>query len=134
MTFKELDGALPNGFHDAKLYSLEIDYVGGTATLRMQLDFSSPAGPSQEECRNGELRISGLYVCSIDPPDPKYPYMPRGSALNVSGDPVQPDKIPAFSELQPTLPSGVSCCRFFVYEWNSFISIAAKDVTISWRR
>jgi hypothetical protein len=132
MTFEELDNGLPNGFHDAKLSGLRIDYVGGSAVLVLALDFGSPDGSKQQDYRMGELRVSGLYFCSIDPPDPRYRYVPRGIALDVSGDPAKPDTFPALEALSRTLPPGVSCYRFFVHDWNSFINIAAKDVEIAW--
>ena len=132
MTFEELDRSLPNGFHDATISGLTIDYVGGSVVLRMALDFGSPDGPKPEDYRTGALRVSGLYFCAIDPPDPGYRYLPGGDALNVSGDPARPDTFPALDGLSRTLPLGVSCYRFFVHEWNSFINIAAKDVQIAW--
>lgn len=132
MTFEELDNELPNGFHDANLHSLTIDYVGGSAVLHMTLDFGDPEGPNREDYRVGDLRVSGLYFCVIDPPDPTYRHVPHGSPLNVSGDRANPDTFPALELLSRTLPTGVSCYRFFVDEWNSFLNIAAKDVRISW--
>ena len=132
MTFEELDHELPNGFHDAKLHNLRIDYVGANMVLRTELDFGNPDGPKREDYRVADLRVSGLYFCSVDPPDPNYRYVPHGVALNVSGDPAQPDTFPALEKLSLTLPPGVSCFRFFVNEWNSFINIAARNVQVSW--
>jgi hypothetical protein len=132
MTFEELDNKLPNGFHDAELHTVRIDYVGGSAVLRMAFDFGNPEGSKREDYRTGDLRISGLYFCVIDPPDPTYRYVPHGSALNISGGRAKPDTFPALEKLSRTLPPGASCYRFFVHEWNSFINIAAKDVQVSW--
>ena len=87
MTFDQLDNELPNGFHDAELHALTIDYLNRSAVLRMAFDFGNPDGLKREDYRIAELRISGLVFCVIDPPDPKYPYVPDGAALNVSGDP-----------------------------------------------
>ena len=132
MTFEELEDKLPNGFHDAELYDIQIDYVGGSMTLGMSFWVGSMGAPNQEEYRPGELRITGLSFCVIDPPDPTYQYVPNGSALNVSGDRAKPDSFPELEKLSRTLPPGVACYRFFVHEWNSFINIAAKDVQVSW--
>jgi hypothetical protein len=134
MTFEELDNELPNGFHDAQLHDLTIDYVRGTMTLRMIFWVGKMKGPNREERRPGELRITGLYLCAMDPPDPSYRYAPHGAALNVSGDPAKADTFPALEKLSPAIPPGVSCYRFFVHEWNSFINIAAKDVQLSWTK
>ena len=132
MTFEELDGKLPHGFDAAKLYEIGIDYVNGTAVLRMGLDVSSPDGPKQEDYRVGKVRISGLYFCVIGHPDPYYRYMPHGSPVTVYGSPAKPDVFPQLQLLSETFVPGVSCYRFIVHEWNSFIHIAAKDVQISW--
>ena len=132
MTFEELDKELPNGFHDAELHDLRIDYVSGSAILRMGLDFGSYDRSNSPDYRVGELRVSGLYFCSIETPDPNYPYLPDGSPLNVSGDPGKPETRRALEELSSTLPPGVRCFRLFVNEWNSFIYIAARDVLICW--
>jgi hypothetical protein len=132
MTFEDLEKELPNGFHDAELSDVQIDYVHGSMKLRMSFWVGSMQGPNRDEYRPGELRMTGLYFCTIDPPDPNYRYVPTGSALNVSGDPAKPDTFPALEQLSPTLAPGVSCYRFFVHEWNSFINIAAKDVQVSW--
>jgi hypothetical protein len=132
MTFEELDKELPNGFHDAKLHDLRIDYVGGSAILRMGLDFGSYDRSNSPDYRIGELRVSGLHFCSIDPPSDDHPYVPHGFALNVAGYPTTLDTFPALEGLSRTFPDGVMCFQFYVHEWNSFINIAAKDVQISW--
>lgn len=132
MTFEELENHLPNGFHDAEIYSLKIDYMARSAIIRIALDFGSLNGPERENYRIGELQISGLFFFSIDPPDPSYPYIPDGCALNVSGDPSKNDTFPELEKLSHTFSSGVSCYRFFVNEWNSFINIAAEEVEIFW--
>jgi len=104
MTFEELDKELPNGFHDGELHSVKIDYVGGSAALRMACDFGNPERSKREDYRMGELRVSGLYFFAIDPPDPPYRYVPNGRALNISGDQAKPDTFPAIEELSRTLP------------------------------
>ena len=78
MTFEKVDAELPNGFHDAKLYGIVIDYVAGSAILRMDFWVGSMEGPNREEYRPAELRVTGLYFCSMDVPDPTYRYVPHG--------------------------------------------------------
>ena len=48
MTFEELDNELPNGFHDAQLHSVRIDYVRGTMTLHMSFWVGDLNGPNKE--------------------------------------------------------------------------------------
>src|SRR5271165_6240529 len=114
MTFEQLDAELPNGFHDAQLYGFVVDYIAGSMTLRIDLWVGNLDGPDPEEYRPAELRVTGLYFCSLDPPDPNYRFIPDGSPLDVSGDPAKPDTLPALKEFSRTLPVGASCYRFFV--------------------
>src|SRR5216684_1034247 len=132
MKFEQLDSELPNGFHDARLHKVAIDYPAGSMILHMDLWVGRLDGGNREEYRSAEVRVTGLYFCVVDPPDPSCPYVPSRFPLDVSGDPAKPDTFPALNELSRTFPPGLSCYRFFVHEWNSFINIAARDVQISW--
>jgi hypothetical protein len=132
MTFNELDSKLPNGFHDAEIRSISADYPSGSLRLGMNLWVGDLDGPNKEEYKSAELLVTGLYFYSIDPPDPAYPFLPDGSPVTVSGDSATAATIPALEKLLLALPTGVSCYRFFVHDWNSFIHIAANDVQISW--
>jgi hypothetical protein len=132
MTFEELDQALPNGFHDAKIEKIAVDYAQRSATITMHLLVGTPDSVDQDEYRHAILDISGLCYYAIDPPDPTYPFMRSGSPVNVAGYPEDPEKFPVLDSLLPVMPTGVTCYRFFVHHWNSFIHIAAKDVQVSW--
>ena len=132
MTFEELDQSLPNGFHDAEIYSIRVDYGSATVTLDVSFWVGDLDGPNREEYRRGILKVTGLLFCSIDPPDPAYPFLPDGSPVTVSGDAAKSDTLPVLARLTPRFPPGASCYRFFVNDWNSFIHIAAKDVQLSW--
>ena len=132
MTFEELERELPNGFHDAHLLSLSVDYVSGTAELRMDLLFGTPESADPEEYRAAVLRITGIHFFSIGPPDSTYSFVPDGRPLWLLGGEAKSDPLPGFDKLMAKLPKEVSCFRFFVDQWNSFIHIAARDVQFSW--
>jgi hypothetical protein len=132
MTFEELDATLPNGFHDAEIYSIDIDYRLRCITLDINFWVGDLDGPNREEYRRGVLKGAGLHFCSIDPPDPAYSFVPQGSYVTVSGSSAKPDASPAPEKLWPAFPPGVSCYRFFVHNWNSFIHIAVRDAQLSW--
>lgn len=132
MTFEELDQASPNGFHDAEIYSIAIDYGAAAVTLDMNFWIGDLEGSNREECRRGIVKVTGLIFCSIDPPDPAYPFLTDGSPVTVSGDSARSDTCPALAMLLSGFPLGVFCFRFFVNNWNAFIHIAAKDVLIAW--
>jgi hypothetical protein len=132
MTFKELEQMLPNGFHDAKIQQVTIAYAEHSATIVMHISFGTPESANPDEYRQGTLRIDGLCYFAVDPPDPTYPFLGVRSPINVSGYPEDPAKFAVLKDLLSVMPNGVTCYRFFVHEWNSFVHIAAKDVRISW--
>ena len=132
MTLDELDKTLPNGFHDAEVAAVELDYVGRTAKFRMSLLVGSPDDPVPERDarQRAVLSVTGLYFCAIEPPDPNYPFA-SGKSVVVSGDPAEPDHLPSLPALMGKLPAGTWCYRFFVVDWNSFMHIAARDAEVT---
>jgi hypothetical protein len=134
LTLDELDEALPNGFHDAQIFSFELDYVAAIAKFRMNLLVGWPDDPEPERqaYQEATLVVSGLCFCSIDPPSPTYPFVPDGQPICVSGDPAKPDNLPSFPGLAAKLPHGTWCYRFFVHDWNAFIHIAGREAVVTW--
>jgi hypothetical protein len=86
MTFEEAEDGLPNGFHDAQIERISLDYLAGTLQIAMRILIGTPGEPNQDEYGPAELRVSGLYFCSIEPPYPTYPFKPNGEPFGVSGD------------------------------------------------
>ncbi len=134
MTLDELDHNLPNGFHDAEISSLELDYVAGIAKFQLSLLVGGPDGPEAmgDTYRRAILTITGLCFCSIGHPYPTYPFLPNGKPICVSGDPARPDHLPTLSDLAAKFPAGTWCYRFFVQDWNAFIHIAGRDAEVRW--
>ncbi|MBI3661719.1 MAG: hypothetical protein HY234_01520 [Acidobacteria bacterium] len=132
MTFGEVEKELPNGFHDAYILSIDLDYVHRSATLQMRLWVGTPDSTDPEKYEPAELKVTGLCFCSIDPPDPDYPFVPDGQPLDACGDPARPDTLPTLDKLLSKLPAGVSSYRFFVEGWNSFVHIAGMEVRLVW--
>ena len=129
MTFEEIEMTLPNGFHDAKIVRITLDYLAGTILMTMELLIDTSGDRVKYD--RAEVKGNKLYLCSIEPPDPKYPFKPHGKALRVSGDP-EPRESVIFGNILGELPEGIAIYRFFVDSWNSFIHIAASDLEISW--
>jgi hypothetical protein len=130
MTFEELDQRYPNGFDDAYITSLIIDYENRTAIVHLSLRGNMPDSPNKNEYSRAVLAVDGFYYFSVDPPDSDHLFYPGRSKITVDGLPE--DDFPLFEVLKPRLPVGAFCCRFFVHDWNSFTHIAAKDARFSW--
>lgn len=132
MTLDELDGSLLNGFHDAKISSLEVDYVKATAKLHVSFLGGSldDSHADRETYQPAIVTVTGLCFCSIDPPDPGERFIPDGRPITVAGDPAKPDNLPSLPQLMAKLPEGVWCYRLFVHDWNRFIHIAGRNADL----
>jgi hypothetical protein len=132
MTFEELDQKFPNGFSDAEITGIIIDYGKRTATLQLNLRGNPPDSPKRDHYAPALLTARGIYYLSLDPPDPNHLFGPDREKITVDGLPEDPHEFPLFEDLKLKLPVGAFCCRFFVHDWNSFIHIGAADANFSW--
>jgi hypothetical protein len=134
LTLNELDEALPNGFHDAEIFSFELDYVAAVAKFRLNLlvGWSDDPEPERQAYQEATLVVSGVCFFSIDPPSPTYPFLPDGKPICVSGDPAKPDHLASLPGLAAKLPHDTWCYRFFVHDWNAFIHIAGREAVVTW--
>jgi len=140
MTLEEFDSILPNGFHDARLVRLTLDYLNRTATLHMQLFVGSPESENPEEYKAAIISLTGLCFFSIDLPDPNEQFVPDGSPVSISGYSedstglLKPNEsIAEINKLLKNCPPGSSSYRFYSHDWNSFIHIACADANLEWR-
>jgi len=135
MTLSEIDDLLPNGFHDAELVTLSIDYVARTIQMKMELSYSGPDdGPDVPGYRPGTVFVSGLQFCILESPSAKYDFNGPGP-LWVSGYETKstPQLIEAFDkQLLAELPADGFVYSFFVHDWNAFIHISATNAKFSW--
>src|SRR5262249_3623664 len=130
MTIEELARTLPNGFHDAEISTIRLDYVSRTASMELSLWMDDlDAHPEYRELyRDAVLEFEGLQCAVVDPPDPNYPFA-EADPLWVDLDPRPPEpQIPAFERL----PGNAFVARFFVRDWNSWVSIAATSASLRW--
>jgi hypothetical protein len=129
LILEELERSLPNGFHDAELTSLHVDYAKREAIVGLNIDFSTPeatGGSEEESYRPGRVVFSGLHFIAIDPPAPGYEYLGVSLIDSGMGQPrTNPREVPPLDE-------GVSLCWLFVVRWNGFVRIAAHNVTLQW--
>jgi hypothetical protein len=77
MTLDDLAASLPNGFHDAKLKAVSIDYVNRRASLDLHIwigDLDAAADSEREKYRPAQVKLSGLIFWVSEPPCAGYPY------------------------------------------------------------
>lgn len=132
MTFEELEQELPNGFHDAAIKEIRMDFVGRSILVGMEILVGLPGSPNQEEYRPGTLKVLFPHLFFLEPPDPRYPFVPDGSPLNVGGDSVRVGQNPQVDRLLEVLPKNATTYRFFLEEWNSFLYLAGASVEFCW--
>jgi hypothetical protein len=132
VTFQDLEDSLPNGFHDAKLKSVSIDYVERLLTMQVELLVGTPEAEDRDEYRSATLIASGLYFYVIDPPDSKYPFATKQRPVRISGDDGLPDLLSKLAANLAQTNPGFTYHRFFSNDWNSFIYVAADDVQLTW--
>jgi hypothetical protein len=129
MTLNEIEMTLPNGFHDAEVSRLSIDYLTKTASIELHPWVGSMDAPSdcgRELYRPAVLVLKGIIYLSIDPPDPRYPYDSIGS---ICIDLCDSEKTKTVRELK----SGEFSGKFFVVDWNTFITFIASDAELLWQ-
>jgi len=128
MTLDEIDSGLPNGFHDAEVSKLAVDFLQKTMTLDLDLwigSMSMPLNAGRETYRTAKLELRNLAYFAVEPPDPKYPYAKPG-AIKIDLCEVEDG-----SSL-PAIQLGMFASRFFVNEWNAFIIVSALEAVLTW--
>ncbi len=130
MTFDELDRSLPNGFHDAWIKRIEVDYVARKVSFVMEILVGLPEDPPgrRSRLRDGLVVLEGMEFIVIEPPTP-------GAAIEKDrglwvdsyvGGPLPPE-----AESLPT-PADCFLAAFYVDQLNSCMCIAARDARHQW--
>src|SRR5229473_1564672 len=90
MTLEQLENSLPNGFHDAEIESIAVDYVSKRAVIKMRLHTGDPGAANEDEreaYKQADLLLSELFYFVIDPPDPTSEFKEKGSVCVSAGTP-----------------------------------------------
>jgi hypothetical protein len=125
----------PNGLHDAILEKLAIDYAAGEAVFDLDVwigDLDSKKEYEREARRKGRLQFSDLFYCVIEPPCPAPNHPNQGVELeSIDAWPLgwfekKPENMPG------PLPEEAFACAIYLMHSNSFIYVAATDVSFEW--
>lgn len=134
MTLDEVEMSLPQGFHDAFLRAMSVDYVGRTAEIELEVwvgGMDTETDEQREAYRRVRLQFSGLLLLTVDVPDQEY-LTPRTNGLRVDLSPADYE-FPKHGWPDEPLPEGAFLRSFyFTNECNSYLHIAALDVNWMW--
>ena len=123
----DVERLLPNGFHDAILRRLSVDYEARVLRLEIELWIGDMNKERCEIYRPGRVTVTGLGFLVID--NPRSGDGPISGALTIDGGAGQP----ATSVIAlPPLPSGAFLYWLFVNEWNGFIRFAGQSAELEW--
>ncbi len=133
MTFQELEASLPNGFHDSKLLGLDIDWIGRSIVITVDLLAGLPDAEDPEAMRVGRICVREACLFFIEPPDPEYHFSIAGGPSGLDGDgPWRLDQTAELDSLIQKLPAGTTTYRFYLADWNSYLYLAGSNVEFSW--
>jgi len=130
MTFEELDALYPNGFSDAYVQKLTLDYQNRNIEVQLSLRGNPPESPNCGEYQRAILVLRDFYYFVIEPPDAEHLWYPE-RPIQVNGYPDDGNQFPLLEHLKPHLSSDAFCCRFYVHDWNAFIHVAARNAQFS---
>jgi hypothetical protein len=130
-TIAEIEGALPNGFHDAELASMDVDWQSAQAVLHGAVDFSNGAPP--EIYRPFLIEVRGLRTLTlpmalasrVQATNFTLQFGDQGWCGGLEGWP--PDRTPK----SPPFP-GAWVYSFFLHQLNDFITVQASAAQFTW--
>lgn len=129
VTIEELEKELPNGFHDAQIDSMLLDYRQRKMVIEMRLwtgDLTSKEKHERELSREARLIVTGLLFFIIEPPDPRY-VGEQKVTISSSGSGSPPNRHIAVSA---QTPENVFVHWFYVSTWNAFMHVAAESAQL----
>jgi hypothetical protein len=131
-SLREIDDSLPNGFHDALLNGMMIDFASNRAELDLRLCVGDPDAATEDEreaYRSAKLFLYGLVYFVIDAPAFGHTHS-ETKELRIDGGEATEDS--SAQKPRGNLPADAFAYWFFVQEWNSFIHVAARGVNLQW--
>jgi hypothetical protein len=141
MTLEQIELALPNGFHDAFLCALSVDYVGRKAEMEIEIwvgSMNTSDYQGREAYRRGRLQFLGLLLFTSEIPNGEFlsdeaDDLPNGLSIDISPVAQYPSNHEGKKWPDEPLPEGAFQCAFcFMGDANSYLRIAARDVKWTW--
>ncbi len=128
-TLDDVSATLPNGFHDAKLKRLLIDYAKREARFIIDIWVGDMSMEQREVYRLAEISLSGLLFWISEPPAANPTFDTGGERIDI-GSLAELSKKPCLD--LPFVPEGAFVNWVFLTEWNAFNYVAAQDAELTW--
>lgn len=126
MTIEEIERSLANGFHDARLKGMDIDYAKREVRLDLQADIGIPETREgiKDSYRACRLTLSGLLFCVIEPPGPGYQHQKAERLWIADSGPATSAEF--LSKLPYPLPEG-AFAHYFFYKRMECVHLSGGD-------
>ena len=131
MTLKDIESALPNGLHDAKITAIHNDLRAEKVTIHVEVLVGLPdEHPARQNAvRSGVLKFTGAQIVIIEEPDAESSFSSPGPVNFVLTE----DEVGSLPvDLLDKLRGEHHTYTFFVQEWLSNIKIAATSLEFLW--
>jgi hypothetical protein len=129
----DIENSLPNGFHDALLEGVSIDFVSKKAKLDLKMSIGNPDAETREgreAYKKAELHFHDLLYFVIDPPENLEFF--NGKDLRIDAGDATDERNSRSPKPLIALPKNAFAYWFFIVEANSFIHIAAMSASLRW--
>jgi hypothetical protein len=123
MTLQDVENEFPNGFHDARMNDIYINYRDRSARLNISVDSSDYDEINEPSYLPITVLLTGLISINVDGPVEYKMFDWKGGPLDISDGP--------FSVLSANLEPKIWSYKFFVHDWNSFITVIAENAAIA---
>jgi len=133
-SLREIDYDLPNGFHDAHLEVVTINFASNSAELTLELwvgDLNAETEEEIEVYRRAKLCLADLVYFVIDPPGAGYA-PPLGGLLWIDAGDATDESNSEHLKPRSELPDDAFAYWFWVGPWNSHFHVAAKGASLEW--
>jgi hypothetical protein len=129
MNFNQLGKTLHNGFHDAELHRLEMDYVRRRLKLELVVWIGHMGDVAARELyRPARVTLADVAFLVIEPPDADSPSLEGGPVVIDTGEGLPRQS----ASLLPEQPSGTVITWMYIEELNRFLLFAAGSAVLEW--
>ena len=132
MTIEEVGHLLPNGFHDSNILRINIDYQKGEVVFLIEVDLSLQDQKVEAPSRLGELKVTRLLYCVLEPPSFASNYTLGKNMLWITSDSSDFSVLKECPNLSDPMPEVAFRHWFFISSHNCFVYIAGMDASFRW--